>query len=346
MNHPLIYIIILNWNGWEDTIECLESVFRNDYPNYRVIVCDNASQDDSIEKIKEWAEGKRTAISKNKSISSYTTPPLKKPILYIEYNRSEAEAGGKSEDRSVPLVLIQTGANLGFAGGNNVGLRYALTRKDFQYVWLLNNDTVIHPHALTAMVQRLQQNHQGGICGSTLLYYNEPSKVQALGGATYNQWLGIAKHINEGQTYDPEKINSARIERKMAYVVGASMLVTKTFLDQIGLLCEDYFLYFEELDWSMRAKRKFALVYALDSIVYHKEGSSIGSNKNPKFKSFLSDFYGIKNRIAFTKRFFPHALPTVYVGLIVTLINRIRRNQYDRVNMVLKIMVNGLRGKM
>src|SRR5690606_5006085 len=104
----------------------------------------------------------------------------------VEYDREKAERGGAPAEHDIPLVLVRTGANLGFAGGNNVGLGYALARPDVDAVWLLNNDTVVHPEAARALIEIMARDPGIGICGSTLLYYDRPELVQALGGARYN----------------------------------------------------------------------------------------------------------------------------------------------------------------
>lgn len=323
---PKVYIIILNWNGWKDTIECLESVFRSSYINYQVIICDNCSDDNSLLKIEEWANGKRNAgISNHRQISKFTDPPIKKPIKYIITNQVEIFKQRFLGNTS--LIMIQTGKNLGFAGGNNVGIRYAMEKDDFNYIWLLNNDTIVHKDALKNLVQYSRKHINVGICGSKLMHYYAPDIVQALGGR-YNKIFGTVKHI----------IYSKDL-KKMDYVVGASMLISKKFIKKVGLLNESYFLYYEELDWAIRSKYEFQLGCALDSIVYHKEGASINRSQNTK--SEVGDYYSIKNRLAVTKKYYKIYLPTVYLGLIVTLINRIRRGQYRRVLMI----INLLRGK-
>ncbi|AJQ26015.1 glycosyltransferase family 2 protein [Pelosinus fermentans] len=334
-----VYIVILNWNGWKDTIECLESVFRNQYSNYKVIVCDNASSDGSLDKIKQWADGKLKAnISDDSRIAIHTSPMLEKPIRYIEYTRENAESGVLKIDEP-PLILIQTGENLGFAGGNNVGIKYALARNDFDYIWLLNNDTVIKPDSMIHLLQRIQEQPSVGMCGSTLLYYHQPEKVQALGGATYNKWLGISKHLSAYEEFN-NLINSNKIEKQMDYIIGASMFVSKKFIEDIGLISEDYFLYYEEIDWVIRASGKYNLGYAPKSIVYHKEGATIGSSSASMGKSSLADYFAVKSRLIFTKKFFSYTLPTVYLGLLIVIFNRIRRKQWDRVEMILKIIID------
>lgn len=219
-------------------------------------------------------------------------------------------------------------------------MRYALNQGDFEYIWLLNNDTVIKSDALAQMVERMQQaKPEAGICGSMLLYYHEPGVVQALGGATFNRWIAGTKLIGQFQTVI-QTIHVTQTEHEMSCVAGASMLVSKQFIQTVGLMSEEYFLYFEEIDWILKAKGKYNLAFAPNSVVYHKEGRSIGSHSRPKEKSLMSDYYWIKNRLVFTYKFYPYALPTVYLGILISLINRIRRKQWTRVVMIGKILLS------
>ncbi|CUH94471.1 hypothetical protein P22_0537 [Propionispora sp. 2/2-37] len=343
MVNKKVYIVILNWNGWKDTIECLESVFRSDYPNYTVVVCDNASGDHSLDHIKRWADGKEFAhVSSHSRIARNTYPYKPKPIPYVEYDRCTAEAGGNGEMDS-PLVLIRTGGNLGFAGGNNVGIRYALARGDFAYIWFLNNDTVVEGDALTNLVGQMTAKKTAGIGGSTILYYHCPDKIQALGGATYNKSFGTSKHIGTFLEYKNENLNQQQVEETMDYVMGASMIVSRAFIDTVGLMSEAYFLYYEEIDWATRGKEWFTLAFSPQSIVYHKEGASIGSASDPKEQSSIADYYIIRNRIVFTRKYYPRKLVTVYIGIVLALLNRIRRRQWNRIPMIIKIMMDCLR---
>jgi len=337
---PKVYVVILNWNGWKDTIECLESVFKNSYSNYRVIVCDNDSTDGSVERIKDWAEGRLLVqLDTDSPLHDKSWPPVDKPIRWVEYGREKAEQGGDPLTSEAPLVLISTGGNLGFAGGNNVGLRYALARGDFDYVWLLNNDTVINAVALVEMVQQMEDEPESGICGSTLLYYHNPEKVQTLCGGVYYKWLGAVRYIGQGLHLSQKcKITRSEVLNQLDYVLGASMLVRKSFLQQIGLMNEDYFLYFEEIDWAMRGKHIFSLTYANNSIVYHKEG---GSTRRKKVLEAIPDYYGVRNRLLFARKFHPYTLPGIYVGLAVACLNRLRRGQVDRAGMILKLIIRG-----
>lgn len=333
-----VYVLVVNWNGWADTIECLESVFKLAYADYRVIVCDNNSADDSVARIIDWAQGHliapaSTAIT---SLPRLTSSPVVKPLSYAVYERQQAEKGGVLT-HDPRLVLIRTGANLGFAGGNNVGLRYALARADFDYVWLLNNDTVVEPTALRWQVYRMNENPKIGMCGSTLRYYENPDRIQALGGGYYCKWIGLPWHIGRLNRSD-RQINRDHCERWMNYVVGASLFVSKEFLERVGLMGEDYFLFFEETDWAERGKKQFSLGYAPESVVYHKLGKSIGTSSDPRKKSLICDFFALRNRLKFTQRYYPVALPTIYLGLCVAWLMRCLSGRWELARMIVDII--------
>jgi GT2 family glycosyltransferase len=306
-----VCIVILNWNGWRDTIECLESVFRLDYPNLSVIVCDNASTDYSLQYICRWADGDLAASCVNPQLAYVTSPPVAKPIPTISLPTPQFSLSVAAAD--YPLVLIQTGGNLGFAGGCNVGMQYALARGGCDYVWLLNNDTVVAKDSLSALVNKAHAEPYLGICGSVLLDYSSPQIVQAFGGYNYGPRTGrVLLSIRTALRDAPDDPL-----RQIAFVHGASMLVRREFLEAVGLMDERYFLFFEELDWAMRARPRYSIGYAPSSFVYHKEGASIGTKVQRGGRSLLSEKYMARNRLLFTRRFYPAYVPLVLgsVGL-------------------------------
>lgn len=336
---PAVAIVVLNWNGWQDTIECLDSLFRMDYPRFQVIVCDAGSTDGSLERIKAWAQGDLEFSSPIHSpIYKLETPPLPKPIPFTAYEWSSLEHD-KPAGATSSLVLIQMDVNLGFAGGNNVGLRYALAQDLFQYIWVLNNDTVVHPQSLSMLVERVQRDPSIGNCGSTIFYYFRPHKIQTLGGNTYNKWLAVSKYIGaEKEPVNVAEIREERIEKQMNMVYGCAMFVSIAMLREVGLLSEDYFLFSEEIDWAERMKDRFKLGYAAKSIIYHKRGQSTGNQANPKERTAQADYYNIRSRLLFTKKYYPWALLSVNLGLLGVIFNRLRRGQFDRANTVFKII--------
>ena len=139
------YVIIVNYNGWEDTIACLESVFKLTYPNVRVVVVDNGSKNQSTGYLRAWAEGNLSSYSK--AHRELTFPSVSKPVSY-SYLAAETLADTEN-DGSLPLTIINSKKNGGFSYGNNLGIKYALRDKNLAYLWLLNNDTLVGPDVLT-----------------------------------------------------------------------------------------------------------------------------------------------------------------------------------------------------
>jgi GT2 family glycosyltransferase len=281
-----------------------------------VVVCDNDSSDGSCEQIRCWAAGEIAATAANPGLARLSEPPAEKPIRLAFYPGPQSSLSEPCSDS--PLVLIQTGSNLGFAGGCNVGLRYALAR-GCDYAWLLNNDTVVERDALTRLVERMDAEQQLGICGSVLLDYGAEQNVQALGGRRYSAWrarvLDHAKLLWRAETELPLQ--------PIDYVHGASMLVSRRFLQSVGLMEEAYFLYFEELDWATRARGHFELGYAPRSVVYHKEGVSIGTNAQRLARSPLAEHYAARNRVLFTRKFYPALVPVVLGWVALSAMHRL-----------------------
>jgi GT2 family glycosyltransferase len=233
---PHGYVVLLNWNGWQETTECLESVFRLEYSHFTVIVCDNASSDGSMQRIESWAKGFIPASCNSPDLARLTVPPIPKPIDFDHIvSSTEAVASLSSGNR---LLLIQTGANLGFAGGNNVGIRYALARGDCDYVWLLNNNTVVEPDSLSAMVRMEESHPKLGICGSQLRSYTYPHEIQTMGGRRYSRWSGRTRPAP--RTHYATGLDDARRARLYRGRVHADK---PQVLEATGLLEESYFLY-------------------------------------------------------------------------------------------------------
>ena len=347
---PKTYIVLINYKNWFDTAECLESVLKSDAQDYGVIIVDNRSENGSIEYLKLWAEGKLDVLAnQNNPLKPLSFPPSEKPLPYVFYHETDIKnysvadlfATESSPSGLNSLIFIQAEANKGFAAGNNIAINYALKKGDFEYLWLLNNDTVIEKNSLSNLIKKAEDdcimNLKVGITGSKIMFYDKPEIIQGVGGS-YNKRLGTSRHIglfekDEGQ-YDND-----RTIGKIDYIMGVSMLVSKEFIKETGLMCEDYFLYFEELDWVLRGSGKgFGIGFAYESSVFHKMGSSIGSAEKGKEKSEVSDYYSLKNRITFTKKFYPGSLWSVYLSFAAVFINRIKRRQWKRIKMVWSIL--------
>ena len=149
MRYPKVYIIILNWNGRDDTLECIESVRNIDYPNFTVVVVDNGSSDDSVEAI---------------------------------------------HDKFPEITVLETGKNLGYAGGNNVGIRYVL-RHRADFILLLNNDTIVDRKILSSFLDAVQLVGHSGIFGAKISFYSDPNKIWYAGAKWRKEVDELQKQI-------------------------------------------------------------------------------------------------------------------------------------------------------
>ena len=291
-DYPKISIIILNWNGWEDTIECLESLCQITYPNYEVIVVDNGSEDESIEKLREYCDGKIRVQSK---FCHYD--PGNKPTRIVEYTREEAEAGGgkEAEIANLPsnrkLIIIKNEKNYGFAEGSNIGMRYALKVSAPNYILLLNNDTVVDKEFLSELVKVAESDERIGIVGPKTGYYDDPEKVWSVGGKI-NLFTGSIKNVGAGEPC----INFEGI-KTVDFVSGCSLLIKTEVVRKIGLLDSQYFLYLEETDWNIRAhKHGYISAINCDVRILHKAGVSVEKVKD------INYYYFTRNRLILTQK--------------------------------------------
>lgn len=290
-----VSIIILNWNGWKDTVECLESLYQINYPNYEIIVIDNNSEDDSIEKIKEYCNGKLKVKSE---FFEYT--PKNKPIKVFEYSQDVNKHPKlvnefKKLSCNRKLMIIKNDSNYGFAEGNNIGIRFALKNLDPDYIMLLNNDTVVERNFLGEMIQIAESKKNIGFVGPKIYYYDFKGKKNVLdfAGGKINMWIGKPQHIGINEV-DKKQYDSLR---KVDYINGACMLAKKEMLNKVGLLDPIYFLYWEENDWCYRAHQLgFESFYTPKAQIWHKTAVSIKT-------SGLGEYYMIRNKIIFMKKY-------------------------------------------
>ena len=296
---PRVYIVLVNWNGCLDTIECLESVFRLRYGNFRVVVCDNDSSDSSVGRIVAWAEGRTEYWPPQTPMGRFTDPPIGKPLEYRLIEPEHRQEFPRCDER---LVLLPTGGNLGFAGGNNVGIRFALCQGDCDFVWLLNNDTVVDPDSLDHLIERARRDGSIGMIGATIHFYDRPDTVQDLGGSIFSKIRARSFHLGIGRPFpDLDEAGIRRVEEQLDWISGASLFVSETFVQNIGLMEERYFLYYEELDWAIRSRGRFGLGYAPQAMVYHKHGVSTGEGR----KSETSIYFKHSSRLKLYRKLLP-----------------------------------------
>ena len=200
-------------------------------------------------------------------------------------------------ERFPEVEVIESTENLGFAGGCNLGIRLALAR-GADYVWLLNNDTVVHPSALTELVKVAEADAAIGIVGSKILFYG-PGKVIDHAGGYILPRRCAAGHIGIGE----EDIGQYDEIRPVDFITGCSLMVTRETVEDVGLLDDKLFAYWEDVDWCTRARRGgWEVMYVPGSVIRHKGG-------NPSAVSPLRYYLMAINSLRYTARHHPRLLP-------------------------------------
>jgi GT2 family glycosyltransferase len=297
-------IILVNWNGAKDTIDCLDSINRLSVSSTKisVVIVDNASADDSLEQI--GSHLLRCAYELRAfSLSDMETGRVESEAWYASFSHVAND-----------ICVVAAKKNLGFAAGNNIGIHIALAVKRPSFLWLLNNDTEVAPDSLDLLVHRMQDEPSIGICGCTIAFFEARDIVQAYGGSVYSPITGRGQGFGVGSALDKARPNG-EAEARISYVSGASMFVRQTLIQKVGSMSEDYFLYNEELDWAYRSRKHFRLGVETAAVVFHKEGASIGTESKGRSGSPLSTFFQTRSKLLFAKRHTPLYVPTVWLAL-------------------------------
>ena len=221
LKNPRVVIVVLNYKGPKDTVDCLESLTRLDYPNYDVIIVDNDSSDDLVAVIR----------------------------------------------RSYPDVeILKTGENLGYVGGNNIGIQWALENQS-DYVLLLNNDTEVASDFLSRLVTVAESDSSVGVVGPTIYYFDRPKVIWSAGGAIdwkrgQTTMVGL-EEVDDGQWGEKP--------RPVDFITGCALLAKSHVFRRVGLLDARFFAYYEETEWCVRVARAgYKILHVPRAIVWHK----------------------------------------------------------------------------
>jgi len=270
---PKVGVILLNWNGHQDTLECMDTLRKATYPNLTAIVVDNDSSDNSIEKIKEWS------LEHKAKFSEYELHSRKAEIKPVDQQ-------GEFENPSLKVVLIKSMVNLGFCAGNNIGLEFA-HRNGFDYFLVLNNDTLCEPAFLEEMINVAESSENVGLVGGVICYAERPDVIWWAGGEFSEFYETVG-----GMNRQPLKNLTANGPFKTDWVSGCMTLIPRHIYEKVGGYDEDFFIWGEEWDLSIRVKKAgFSLIVAPRSKIYHKVGHALG------IVSPLVCYYAIRNHL-------------------------------------------------
>lgn len=244
-----VFIIILNWNGGKDTVECLRSVDKIDYPKFEIVVVDNGSTDGSVEAIRK---------------------------------------------RFPHVTLLENGQNLGYAAGNNVGIRHGLAN-GAGYILLLNNDTVVDPQLLSHLVQAADEHPEAGIYQPKICFFSDPRRIW-FGAVRWVPSEGLLVVENQGEI-DPGDEGPAR---PTAFACGCALFFRAAVAQDVGLFDPRFFLCWEEIDWCFRAQENgYQCLFVPSAKVYHKVSASIGTG------SLMRRYFDFRNHLLWAQRNLP-----------------------------------------
>jgi len=255
--------VLLNWNGEEDTIECLDSLKSLNYPDFEIFLVDNNSCENSVNSILNYLDN-----------DEYYN--------YVLVEKKHLDTFVRTDDSN--LIFILNDSNAGFAGGNNVALNYVKDNYPSGYVMLLNNDTIVTDDLLDALVEKFNESDDIGFVGANHYYYHDRNTLQTVGGGLIDLVHGECMAVTEFGKYE-----------EFDFLTGSCVFMSCDVLRDVGVMSEDYFMYWEDVDWSTRARLKgYKLKISDTGCIYHKEGASI--------KSLSRIYYHTRNRIIYMKR--------------------------------------------
>ena len=298
MNRPKVYIVILNYKQWQDARDCLDSVLASSYTDFSVLVIDNNSENNSLEHLGEWLKNKNGSVVQ--------------AMLFKQGINSQFMASGLPK-----VTFLQNDRNEGFAAGNNLALRF-LQNED-AYTWLLNPDMVVKHDTMEQLVGFAEQQSPDSIIGAQVHFSAGNPGLFFYGGGMINFTSATVK-LAKG----PADVS------RLDYISGGCLFTHAANFKKLGLLPEQYFLYWEETDWCYRAKQQnYQLLVCPQAICYDKISTVIG-------KGFVSDYYYARNGLLFTRKYGKKNIPVVLILMVVRFLKRVVTGQWARARGVYK----------
>ena len=279
---PQVCAIVLNWNGWRDTLRCLESLFTSTQQSLHVVLIDNGSNDDSTKHLATFGAG-------------------------------VAGESRQTPHHDVSMEFLRLDRNVGFTGGVNAGLRRSLDL-GAQYAFLLNNDATVEPDCISVLVEAASRRTDVGLVGPMISRADDKACIWSSGMSVTWRHAGVVAHCGEA---DDGRFHGRRLVQGLS---ACALLVKRGVIERVGLLDERYFAYYEDLDWCLRARAAgFRCLFAGDARVTHAVSASTNRGAG-RSQSALANYYGARNALLFTMSHAPAAVrPLALASLVVRL---------------------------
>lgn len=303
---PYVVIAIVSTNDRLNVINCLKSLAASTYRSFCVVICENGGQE-AFEQIVGSVSDLEFIAEIEQSVSDRTSITWSS-----DYHNFALNEGGQV------VTILNAARNLGYAGGVNACIA-AATNQSWDAVWVLNPDTFPDPNALAALV-RHQKKDNYGIVGSRLLSVSS-GLVQTWGGMEWQSWLGRGQTIGRDKPGETTP-DITEVEKRIEFISGASMYVSRAYVEAIGVMDEDFFVYLEDVDWCLR-RGKFKLGYAHNSIIHHIGGATSGPYTTSG--SRITVYLDARNRILLARKLYGSKWPIFAIIALIHVFGQLLR---------------------
>lgn len=268
---PAIGVAIVSFNSSDVILACLDSLFASSGVRLRVALADNASSDETVALVRDWSARRADVTFEERSADDGAAP-------------------------AAALTVVHSPVNGGYAHGVNLGLAHLLRDRELDLFWVLNPDCEVAPDTARLYCEHGADGQFALMSGRTV--YREGAGAIQTDGGRIDRWTGVCKSVNAGA--DPAAATLPD-PRTLDYLTGANLVASRLFIERVGSMVEDYFLYYEEVDWAF-CRGDLPLRLVPGAIVFHHGGTSIGSGSVTRRASAFANYFNYRNRIRFMRR--------------------------------------------
>lgn len=292
---PDIGVSIVAYQSAPVIVACLESLFASEGVSLRVVVTDNCCTDETVPLIRDWAQRNADRIT------------------------FEETSLGETVSANADLTLLRSPVNGGFAYASNAGLRLLTPIEGLDLFWLVNPDCEVQPDTAARFVAAAAIG-PFSLMGGRTVFRHRPDIVQTDGGRV-SKLTGVCTSVNFGVPVEQARMPGAD---EIDFITGANCVASRQFIETAGYMEEDYFVYYEEVDWAFRRGR-MPLRQVPEAVILHHGGTVIGTGSLNRLPSPFAFYFNCRNRIRFMRRFMPLALPMTYMIILAQAARNILR---------------------